>query len=378
MRCGLADDAMIERAADWQSLLAGIRAQRASGLEGAPDSVARAVLAGPCAIAWWIAKRDPRLAQRASLSILILGAESADAPDEGRWYQLMPTLLGAQFSTRVILVGLELDQEFRSSIAARAPAVPAEAHRCALDAFLQERGDTPIDLAFAFHPGLQKHRAWLEHDGFPKLLERATPLVCAAYESDEQEMERWVVEAYGYRADSQPLMNPFYLDLSDERTSIRWGRALWRIDAPPALDDIRNDERLRALDTLNRMVMHSMSEVAQAAPAYGAAVELASSAGAKWRLLHIADNRFIDPESAEVVQLESGSVRTLKKISPASIASYPGEVASEIERAVWAAGVKAECLLDTYAQKSRPQDSLVAATMLAALRQKIGAMFRDR
>lgn len=367
---------MIERATEWQSLLAALRAQGDSWLDGTPDSVAHAVLAGPCAIAWWIAKRLPQLSRRASLSVLILGAESADAPDDGRWYQLLPILLGAQFKVRVILVGLELDCEFRSSIAPKAQAVPAEAHRMGLDAFLRNHGDSPIDLAIAFHPGLQKHRGWLEHEGFPKLLERGTPLVCAAYEADEQEMERWVVEAYGYSAEPRPLMNPFYLDLSDATTTIRWGRALWQITAPPAPTAIRDDEQLRALDMLNAMVMHTMSHVAEGAPAYGAAVELTSSAGAKWRLLHIADNRFINPATAEVVRLESGSVKVLKTIPGSLVASYPGEAAREIERAAWAARIKAGFLLDTYATPARAQDNVIAAKMLAALRQRVAALFR--
>jgi hypothetical protein len=365
---------MIERCADWESLLAALRSNSAARFADANDTVMRAVLAAPCAIAWWIAKRAPELARRDALSLLIVGAEATDAPDEGRWYQLVPTLLGAAFETHVTLVGLELETGFASQLAQRAPAAPAAAFRTGLAAYLSDHACAP-DLAFAFHPGLQKHRGWLADDGFPQLLQRAVPLVCAAYEADEYEMERWVVESYGYRADPASLVNPFFLDVSDDKTVIRWGRALWQLQCAPPAGTKPDEERLAALETLNRMVMHSLTTANERAPPYGAAVELASSTGESVRLYHLADNRFLDPASAEVVHLHAGTLKTLKRLPPQIAASYPGAEAPEIERAVWAAGAKAGHLLDSYPPRA-VDPSAAAADMLSGLRRKTAALFK--
>jgi len=366
---------LISAHADWDSLLVALRAHAPETFGDAADSVARAVLAAPCAIAWWIAKRAPELAQRDALSLLIVGAEATDAPDQGRWYQLLPTLLGATFETRVTLVGLELETGFASQLAQRAPPVPAAAFRTGLAAYLSERAHAAPDLAFAFHPGLQKHRGWLADDGFPQLLTRAVPAVCVAYEADEYEMERWVVESYGYEADPAALTNPFFLDVSDDQTVIRWGRALWQLRSAPLPGAGPDERRLAALDTLNRMVMHSLTTESAGAPPYGAAVELKSSTGSARRLYHLADNRFLDPASAEVEHLHAGALKTLKRLPPHVAASYPGEQAPEIERAVWAAGVKAEHLLDGY--PPFPVDpSAAAADMLSGLRHRTAALFK--
>ena len=104
-----------------------------------------------------------------------MGAESTDVPDEGRWYQLVPRLLGTAMRVEVTLVGMELDTTFASSAAPHAPAVRARAHRQTLSQFLADTSQSPADIAFVFHPGVQKHRAWLGRDGFPTLLDRGVP-----------------------------------------------------------------------------------------------------------------------------------------------------------------------------------------------------------
>lgn len=365
---------MIVRHDDWAPLTAELRT--VGGVpEAMPQGVTRAVLAGPCAVAWWIAHRAPHLASRETLSLLIVGAETADAPDQGRWYQLLPTLLGApSLHVTVTLVGLELDLAFASSAAAFAPHVAAHGSRTSLGHFLRARADAPFDLAFAFHPGLQKHRGWLGSDAFPRLIAR-TPLVCVAYGQDEYEMERWVVEAYGFGADSAALVNPFYLDVSDARTSIRWAHVLWSIDTAPAPDHSRDERRLEALDTLNRMVMHSMVRSQVNAPAFGTEVALVASDGTRRPLVHVADNRFMDAISGQLLKLHEGSLEVVGSID-ADAASYPGAAASELERALWAAQLKSVYLLGTYDDTEVEAPPHVAGRMLVDLRTRLARLFR--
>lgn len=364
---------MISRYSEWPRLTEALRASFPP-LAGVPDSVAIPVLAGPCAVARWIAERAPQLAERGSLSLLIVGAETVDVPDEARWYQLVPLLLERTFSIQVTLVGLELDAGFKSSVADRAPARAAATYRTSLAAFLAEGARAPIDLTVVFHPGLQKHRGWLARDGFPLLLERGIPVVCAAYEVDEYEMERWVVEAYGYQASTTPLLNPLYLDLSDEKTAIHWGRAMWEIEAAPRSDAAPDQARLAMLDTLNRMVLHSMV-LNVAAPACGALVELRSDSAGARTLAHVFDNRYLEPATGELMLLDQGRLVSLKRWSPESWAAYPGNDARDIDRAIWAAAIKERQLLDTYPAAAGVDSSGLAADMLASLRRKAAALF---
>lgn len=364
---------MISRYSDWPRLTEALRASFPP-LAGVPDSVAIPVLAGPCAVARWIAVRAPHLAERESLSLLIVGAETVDVPDEARWYQLVPLLLERAFSIQVTLVGLELDAGFKSSVADRAPARAAATCRTSLAAFLAEGAHAPIDLTVVFHPGLQKHRGWLGRDGFPMLLERGIPVVCAAYEVDEYEMERWVVEAYGYRASTTPMLNPLYLDLSDEKTAILWGRAMWALEAAPHPDATPDEARLAMLDTLNRMVLHSMA-LNVASPACGALVELRrDNAGAR-TLVHVFDNRYLEPGSGELLLLDQGRLVPLARSLPEAWAAWPGNDARDIDRAIWAAAIKARHLLDTYPAAPGAESSGLAAGMLASLRRRAAGLF---
>lgn len=360
---------------DWQSLIQAVRVCAPSLLKAVPDSVAMAVLAGPCALAMWIAERTPELAHGKSLSILLVGAEATDVPDEGRWYQTLPLLLDRPFAVDVTCVGLELDMTFSSSAVTSAPAVPAVGYLTGLADYLAERIDKPIDLAIAFHPGLQKHRGWLSADGFPQLLHRGTQVVCAAYEMDEYEMERWVAEAYGYSVSKTPLANPFFLDLSERNTSIKWGRVLWSIDKAPAIGAGIDEARLSALDALNQMVMHSMAAVRESSPGYGVTIELTSSDGRTISLVHIFDNRFVDLASGEVFRLEHGAMNRLRQLPPEAVASYPRPSARDIELAVWAGAIKARYLLDTYTETT--VDPSLAADMLSSLRRRAAALFRS-
>lgn len=364
---------MILRHSGWQTLVAEVRS-RAPELARVPDRVLCAVLAAPCAVAMWIARRSS-LTEKA-VSILILGAETADAVDEGRWYQYVPLLLDAAFTVDVTLVGSELDAQFVSSAAAHAPAKAARTAQTHLGAFFSERRSQRFDLAVAFHPGLQKHRGWLAPDAFARLLERGVSLVCAAFGPDEYEMERWVVESYGYQADSNPLMNPFFLDVSDAKASIRWGSVLWQIIAGPRSGTSPDQARLAALENLNRMVMHSMTARAGSGLPYGHAVELAASDGRKLRLLHVADQRFVDAGSGDVLWLDNGELKHVMRVPPEVADSYPGSHSSDLLKALWAARIKADHLLPSYPPDALADSAAVAAGMLSELKQKVAGAFK--
>ena len=349
-----------------------------SFVRGVAAPTACAVLAAPAAIARWVAARAPALAQKTALSLLVIGAETTDAPDEGRWYQLLPELLDARCEVSITLVGPELDSDFASCAAAHAPRAAARAVRAALGEFLARHEPSQFDLAVVFHSGLQKHQGWLADAGFARLLAAGVSLIASSYEIDEYEMDRWVLECYGYRASSEPLLNPFFLELGNEQTRTRWGRALWQFEAAPAQGCAVDRERLAALDNLTRMVMHSMTEVGMPSPGYGAQVELQTGDGARRPVIHISDNRFVEAASGRMLQQDAdGHLRETGSIPADVLACYPGAGARDIERAVWAAGVKFRHLLESYPRRAASDAaSATARGMLAAMRARAVGLFR--
>lgn len=370
---------LILRHDDWPGLIAGLAARAGlSYLREIPLPVASAVLAAPAAIARWIAVRMPLPPAMPALSVLVIGAETTDAPDRGRWYQLMPELLDAPREIKVTLIGQELDTGFASAAAAHAPATPAHCHRAALAEFLDSNPAKSFDLAAVFQPGLQKHQDWLAAGGFARLISAGVPVIGSSYEADEYEMDRWVLECYGYRASGEPVLNPFFLELSDDKTAVRWGRALWRIESAPPPGGGVDRERLAALDTLTRMVMHSITEVRTPSPAYGAQVELQAAGGARRPLVHVFDRRFVDMATGQVLVLAAdGALRDAGRIPAEALARYPGAAARDIERAVWAAQMKERCLLGTYPPRAEQPDTVsTASAMLAAMREKAASLFR--
>src|SRR5262245_17229858 len=326
---------------NWEELLAVVRSQpEGRCLHGLPPPLAQAVLAAPAAVALWIGRRLPQLAALASVRLLVIGAETVDAVDGGRWYALGPFLAGGQGVAAVTLVGAELDPAFASDAAEHAPQPAARCERAHLREFLAVAARVDFDLAVVFHPGLPKHRGWLEDGSFARLLGANVPLVCAAFGKDDSEMDRWVVESYGYEPSGEAELNPFYLELPQDGAVARWGHALWQLDprVVPVAGDPVDHTRLDALENLTRMVMHSMTEVGAPGLDPGAPVVLSSTAGSSLDLIHVFDNRFLDPASLRFLRMNpDGALEPCGQASAADLAAWPGAKGRSIERAVWAA-----------------------------------------
>lgn len=370
---------LIVKCSNWDELIAAIAAQPGcSALAGINPTLAQAVLAAPAAIALWIARRMPRLLAERRLRLLVIGAELVDAVDQGRWYAMLPLLLGVDLESAVTLVGADLDPSFVSPAEALAPSRPAPCARARLVDYLGENRSAEFDIAVIFHPGLGKHRGWLEDGSFARLIAGGVQLVASAYEEDEFEMDRWVVESYGYSVLEDPVINPFFLDLDHEQTRVRWGRALWGFGpSVPATGFVPDAERLAALDTLTRMVMHSMTHVGAPGLDPGVRVELKAQTGARLELMHIFDGRFVDPGTFDLLRLNpEGALERCGKLSGGELASYPGAGARALERAIWAARIKAAHLLPSYPPPKNPvAPEEKAKEMYATLRSRAAKLF---
>jgi len=370
---------MILEHPDWDPLIAALAAQPASPFRSAiAPELARAVLAAPAALALWIATREPQLAAADRLRLLVIGAETVDAADAGRWYALLPQLAGAAFELETTLVGDALDLDFRSAAADCAPSRPARLLRMPLDEFLRTHDAGDYDLAAVFHPGMQKNRGWLTDGSLARIVAAGTVLVGSSYEPEEAQVDAWVIACHGYAVAGDPLPNPFYLDLGDRQNQVQWGRALWKFARQvPAPGHAPDQERLDALDLLSRMVMHSMLETDWPSFAPGARVELKSSTGTRLALVHVFDRCCADPATGTLYRLgDRGELAAIGALDAGELASYP-EGGRKLERALWAARIKAERLLPEGARvREAGYGSDRAAAMLADLRARARRMFQ--
>jgi len=373
------DASPVLRCGNWDELIAAVAARPGFAvLAGIEPALARAVLAAPAAIATWVARRMPHVAGRGRPRVLVIGAETVDAVDQGRWYAALPALLGSECEVAVTLVGAELDPSFTSAAGALAPGKPARCVRSHLAEFLADEGGAAFDLAVMFHPGLGRHRGWLSDGSFTRLISGGIELVASAYEEDEAEMDGWVAESYGYGMAGEPVLNPFFLDLDHERTNVRWGRALWGFSARlPSAGQAPDGERLAALDMLTRMAMHSVTEVGVPGPDPGAPVEMQTPTGARVQLIHVFDNRFADPATGNLLRLTpEGGLEACGMLSEADIAGYPGRGRRALARAMWAARIKAAHLLQTYppsANRVTPEEK--ARDLVTTLRSRAAKLF---
>jgi hypothetical protein len=365
-------------AGDWDALLDAIQSIPAlRALNAYPRRTRQGVLAAPIAVARWLGDSGPHLKERSTFKLLVIGAEKFDAVDRGGWYQVIGALLGQSLVTRVTLLGDRLNQQFVSPARAVAPGPEARCYCGTLASFVASEDLAGFDLAFMFHPGFQKHRGWLTDGSLAKLVAARVPVVVSSYEHDESQIDQWVAECHGFSIPPFTLSNPFYVDLSDPGSTVRWGRALWQLGERAPAKGEPDHTRLAALDELASMVMHSISIGRKPQAAYGASITARASTGAVRGLIYVFDEFFLDPQTREVLALTSGELSVVKVIDVAEVAAYPGESSSALARAVWAAGIKSTHLLDRC---PRPIDQAsreaLGRAMHASLEDKVDAFFR--
>jgi len=370
-------DAPVMQSEDWDELIARVVTHPAGKcLAAAPRGTAQGVLAAPTAVACWLAQSD--IAPQSKLRLLVIGAEKLDAVDEGRWYQLLPALLGREMSVGVTLVGDRLDHGFDSPLRDMAPGQPARLQVGRLSHFFEAESSPDIDLAILFHPGFQKHRGWLEDGSLRRLAALGAPVVSVSYEADEAELEGWVVACHGFEPLGAPVLNPFYLDFSDGSSRVHWGRAMWRLQARPDSEGQPVDtRRLAALDRLGDMVLHSIDLKQPVMASYGQTVAMRSAAGGSLDLVYVFDECFVEPNDGRLYLLRAGALEKIGVLPFADLAAYPGASASELARAVWAADIKYRYLLDRYERRIDPEElRRRARAMHADLEGKVGRIFR--
>lgn len=230
----------------------------------------------PAAIARWIERFRPELKSRQSLHIVVAGAEwGPDCVDDGRWYQMLPTLLGRpELAVKVTLVGPNIGATTRPGappthmlpVASVSPSytkkwAPAETFCGTLGQYLRERGTAGLDLAILSHPGFELHAdQWLKTDEVGAVLTAKIPVGVFCYDIAEYEHEAWILNEHGYAVKGEPDRNPFRVDEPEAQVPSATCDMLWELESQvPASDagpSAASIERLRAFAQWSGALVH--------------------------------------------------------------------------------------------------------------------------
>lgn len=216
----------VTKHSNWRFLLRQLTSDtRYRALSALSSRQLETALAMPVAVARWIALFHPELKDLAQLNIVIAGAEVGfDAVDEGRWYQMIPALVGAPAqNVKVTLVGPHLNKSTRTG----APPVvrpwtvnanvvrtwaPADKFVGSLGEYATQRGLANTHLVVLSHPGLDTHAGdWLAPGELAAPLNAGVPVALFEYAAAELEEESWLFDLYGYSVLPQFEQNPFAL-----------------------------------------------------------------------------------------------------------------------------------------------------------------------
>lgn len=308
-------------------------------------------------IAWWIATYHPELAEKPHIELAILGAEDMDALDDGRWYGLIPWMLGKPgLTVGATLVGPSVRQARSRGVGLGNPPVtkvgtptlfptesgafaPAQVQEQDLQSYLAE--ENSADLYVLFQPGFENFEKpgpqWLKPGQLEALVQRPAPIAVFSYARLEQLTEAWLLSKFGFTVPETATRNPF-AGVGEEGN--QWASIAWevlnqpktgRLPTPRDLQTIRDvNDNATAFYRDHRMFPSSTLGVSQELPTNGEQlVKLAQ--GAYWAC----------PALAMVYRELNGGFMPAGKLPSEVIESYNVHKDTLFGRAAWALSVSA-------------------------------------
>lgn len=244
-------DTLIQQHTSWRHLLRALTNHHGWLRSHVTEDLQKGLVV-PVAVARWISVFAPALANKTELTLVLGGAEQgAEYAAGGRWYHLIPTLLGnPAMKLKVVLVGPHASGT--SSKERHAPPTlltnrpwqgmppdwtDATLVDSTLGAYFEKLSVLP-DLVLLPHPGFEVHQeSWLTPGELADVLETKVPVGAFSYALDEFEMERWLLDVHGYAVSPQFEVNPLQLSPDEEiGLPVAIAAVLWKIDAAPAFD----------------------------------------------------------------------------------------------------------------------------------------------
>lgn len=340
------EDAPILRHREWRYLLRALAEQVDRSLARIEPKDLMARLVAPVtlarSIAWsGLSPKDPEV-----LRIAVIGAEQLDAFDDGKWYGLVPWLLGASAGIKVHLVGPRLGAHGGRFPTLGPPTlgrVSVHPYPASLAAAWGALPVAALDLAILFQPGFENNQGWFGGADLRLLVESGVPVAVTSYGYDEHLIDRCVLEAYGFGAEDGTAENPFYMEMG--HPNIRWGHTLWRMAARrPPLYWVPDQARIDGVHRLSVLLARLFAAGYVSDASRFGQVHLSDSPQER-PLIYLAADVYVDPQDGRVLRRRaSGWADTGRMVSRERLAARPEPPAPTLAAAVWAADLVGDLL----------------------------------
>lgn len=259
----MAYDSPILRCQSWQDLLTALRDSPWAVVSSLDERTQRLALVAPATVARAIATLVPELRRKTPLKLYIAGNSEYRVADHGRWFHLIPWMLGVpETHFEGVLVDVKFRQYLSTELSKDATWAALSKIQVAQDF---DDLDSASDAVLLLNPAFHRNPDWLENDWLEKYLQDKNPVLVADYEFSESEDDQWAAGLAGWGALESPLQNPYGLAGVDERLAkinrmvmgTRMASSLmWRLAvvAKPAASHLRHRwfSAIRTLDQLRQ------------------------------------------------------------------------------------------------------------------------------
>jgi hypothetical protein len=314
-------------------------------LKGQTASKAQSALAPVAAVAFWLAKYQPRLVSQDRLGLIVGGAERAECIDDGAWWSLLGPMLGRpEMKISMALVGPQASCEWKTGLVLKSN-LKGQLHRMTLEKFCKENSLSSFDGVALLHPGLMAHVSdWLEDGGLAEVMQERLPVGVCSFTEEESLMEAAVAEVAGIC--SQPGQeNAFRLRSKSDAVGFGW---VWEFTGREVVTDVAAaEDRMREILGAAKV----LGELASRDQVRGVALpeevdigrekEITSSLSNEDVYVKVVRDIYVRKSTGRVYKLEAGDVATEigVSLSDISMSRYPGTKARWVDRLVWSMGV---------------------------------------
>ena len=316
------------------------------------------LLLAPAILADWIARNASQLAQKPELKITLVspGTQALESIDEGRWYTLLPELLGQpNLKTHVSLVtGSPADPLLTGLARLNLPFSAAKRYEQPVHGYLENLPDGRPDLLVLFDADLMMNEAAAWSDPLANLMNAGVPTLAVAASEDEHLLISGLLGLYGFESKlpyTRTRFSTSKIGPAAMMDNFIWGSCLWDVTA-----------HRRAYSTVpGKKLEHEANQAVSFVRAYtanhraypplqqiGVVVEGKESPAPDGRkLITLPEQLYFDPVNEKLSSMQGGGLASIKELDEyagksALLATYEGRT-SRFSQMLWAVRVFAEC-----------------------------------
>jgi len=336
----------------WRSLQRAVNKQYPVIASQRQDAV-QTCLTPAAAVAWWICKFAAHLLQRSSLHLVVVANGRSEASDAGRWFQLVPWMLGKPaMQIRVTIISEHLDAlttdrnageglraskfEQLTSTAAAAGVRKFEPARFLLGSPAHLLPTDASMIAVIRADFETSYAGWVDSDGLRAMLSREVPIAVFSPSHAQYGMDRAFLRAVGLDIPNAGLANP--LAGTNKVSAFAWG---WPLPAAPQPPIAIDAAAIQELDELDAWIARECGpgQRNRILTALGMRFQPTSPAAGK-TLARFNYDLAVDMVEGEVFQVDAmGALldpAPIAMLPKSSLDAYPLDDSDVVQRAQWA------------------------------------------